>query len=226
MVVLVVIAMLVGIHGLLWLLGPDWQVWSLYALSFIPARLLGPEAIAAPTGASIWTFFTYGFLHGDWTHVMFNSMWMLVFATPVARRLGAVRTLVCLSVAVLAGSAAMLPLHWGEFLIIVGASGAVSGAMAAAMPIMYSARFDRSLTNLNHLRVVPFGELIKDTRALGFTALFFGMQLITGAVQASSTTAFLNERSIAWEAHVGGFIAGLIAFYILDRYRTSTLRFM
>jgi membrane associated rhomboid family serine protease len=217
-VVLASIAVLLAIHAGLWILGQDWQVWSLYALSFIPARLLD-GAIAAPMGASLWTFLTYGFLHGDWTHVMFNSLWMLIFATPVARRLGTIKTIACMALSTVAGALAMLPLNWGDTIIVVGASAAVSGLMAAAMPIMYSPDFRRTANNLDYLRPVSFAKLIRDTRAIGFTALFFAMQILTGAAQASSSTAFLNERSIAWEAHVGGFVVGLIAFYILDRRR-------
>jgi membrane associated rhomboid family serine protease len=115
----------------------------------------------------------------------------------------------------------MLPQHWGEFVIMVGASAAVSGAMAAAMPVMYAPGFDRRLSDLSGIATVPPLALARNRNALFFTAVFFALQLLTGAGQATTGTAFLNEAVIAWEAHLGGFVTGLIAFYLLDRRSAS-----
>jgi membrane associated rhomboid family serine protease len=47
--------------------------------------------------------------------------------------------------------------------------------------------------------------------------MFLGLTLFTGAAQLISDTALIQESNIAWEAHIGGFIFGLIAFYALDK---------
>jgi membrane associated rhomboid family serine protease len=223
-VVLLVVAVLIAVHGLFWALGESAQVWSLYALSFIPVRLGGGDAIPYPHGAQIWTFFTYALLHADVYHLGSNSIWLLIFSTPVARRLGAWRYLLLLAGAAAAGAAAMLPGHFGEMLIVVGASASVSAALAAAIPIMFAPGFQMGSShtvNYEKLKVLSPQALVANPRALAFAALFLVMTLFTGASMAMTGTAFLEERNIAWEAHLGGFISGLVLFYLLDKKQVS-----
>ena len=219
-VVLGVVGLLIAVHVLLWFLGENWQVWSIYALSFIPVRLGGGTPVSYPQGAQIWTFFTYALLHADRYHLGSNCIWLLIFSTPLARRLGTWRYLLLILGAAAAGAAAMLLTHWGQFLVIVGASASVSAALAAAIPVMFAPGFRMGASHLvdyEHLRVPSPMQLLRNGKALVFAALFLAMTLFTGAAMALTGTAFLEERNIAWEAHLGGFIAGLILFYLLDK---------
>lgn len=225
LVVLIVLAVLIAVHVSLWLLGPVWQNWSIYVLSFIPVRLGGGETIPRPFGSEVWTFFTYALLHADKYHLLSNSLWLLVFSTPVARRFGVAKYLFLLAATAAAGAFAMLVSHWGEFVQVIGASAAVAGTMAAAIPIMFAPGFGPHLQNKKDyaaLRTLNFGQLLQSPRALVFTFVFFALQLFSGTSQMMTGTAFLEERPIAWEAHIGGFIAGLIIYYLLDRTRGST----
>lgn len=220
LVVLAVLAVLVAVHLLFWALGPDWQVWSVFALSFIPVRLGGGPPVPFPQGAQVWSFFTYALLHADAFHLGSNSIWLLIFSTPLARRLGTWRYLLLMAGAAAAGAAVMLLTHWGEFIIVVGASASVSAALAAAIPVIFSPGFRMGASHLvdyEQLRVPTPMQLLRNGRALMFAALFLVMTLFTGAAMALTGTAFLEERNIAWEAHLGGFIAGLILFYLLDK---------
>jgi membrane associated rhomboid family serine protease len=136
--------------------------------------------------------------------------------------LGAWRYLLLLAGSAAAGAAAMLPLHYGKFLIIVGASASVSATLAAAIPVMFAQGFrmgSSHTVNYEKLRVLTPFELLRNPRALVFAAVFLAMTLLTGANMAMTGTAFLEERNIAWEAHLGGFVAGLVLFYLLDNKR-------
>jgi membrane associated rhomboid family serine protease len=219
-VVLGVVAVLVAVHTLFWALGQDWQVWSAYALSFIPVRLGGGPAIPYPQGAQLWSFFTYALLHADWFHLGSNCVWLLIFSTPLARRLGAWRYLLLLAGSAAAGAVAMLLTHWGQFLVIVGASASVSATLAAAIPVIFAPGFRMGASHLvdyDRLHVLTPLQLLRNGKALVFAAVFLAMTLFTGATMALTGTAFLEERNIAWEAHLGGFIAGIILFYLLDK---------
>lgn len=202
-VVLVLIAVLAAIHGLLWWLGEDWQVWALYAFSFVPVRLGGGPVIPMPEGSQAWSFLTYGLLHADWMHLLFNCIWLLIFGTPVARYCGAWHFLAIAAISTAGGALATLALHWGEFLTMIGASGAVSGLMGAAIPIMYG----------GPRRALSWRELLANSRALLFMLVWLGITLITSASGLGGSP--FETINIAWEAHLGGFVSGIAAFYLI-----------
>lgn len=206
-VVLAVIAVLVAIHVALVLLGENWQALAYGVLALIPARWTDP-GYPVLQGSQYWSLATYMLLHGDWMHLLFNSLWLLVFGTPVARYLGAWRFLALCLMSGVIGGLASLALHWGENILVIGASGAVSGLLAAAIPLMYGRRVHGGG------RPLSFTEFITSPRALLFTAVWLGLTLFSGAAGWTGNS-FMAEGGIAWEAHIGGFVGGLLAFYLL-----------
>jgi membrane associated rhomboid family serine protease len=218
-VVLVVIGVLFAIHLALEIAGTSWQISAQYVFAFIPTRFT--SVIFSPIkGSGYWSMLTYGLLHADWTHLGFNSLWLLIFSKPVALRLGSLRYLVLLAVSVIAGAVAGLIVHWGEFVVMVGISAGVSGVMAAAIPIIYAHGGMWSMTTANqtaHLRPLTPLQIVTQRTPLMFTIVWLGLQMATATSQYMTATAFLNEHVIAWEAHLGGFLAGFILFYVLDR---------
>lgn len=217
-VVLAVIAALTLIHAGLQYAGEDWQVLSLYAFAFIPERF-GTAPYPMIAGSQVWSFLTYAFLHGSWSHLIFNCLWLLIFGTVVARYLGAIRFLLLAAGAAIAGALVTMLLHWGENYVMIGASGAVSGVMAAAVPIMYGrGRLMAGWPAGDPLtaRSLTLAELLRNRNALLFTFVWLVITLFSGATGFTGNS-FLAEGSIAWEAHIGGFIAGLGVFYLLQR---------
>lgn len=219
-----VVLILIVVHVGLWLLGPVWQTWATAVFAFIPERLGGGRVIPRIAGSEIWTFVTYAFLHADKVHLISNCVWLLVFSTPVARRLGTAKYLLLMAVTAAAGALTMLATHWGQFLIIIGASASVSGAMAAAQPIRFAPGFGPQLQTQEQyrsLKVLTPKEFLMSPQAVVSTMLFLGLMVMSGASQMLTGTAYLEERQIAWEAHLGGFIVGFLAFYLLDAKRRS-----
>jgi membrane associated rhomboid family serine protease len=210
-VVWALLGLLIAIHLVISLGGEPWRAWTNYAFAFIPARF-GTQPFPQPQGAAWWSMLTYGLLHGDWAHVLTNCLWLAVFSKPVEDYLGTLRYLALLVVSVIAGAVASLIVHWGDTLIMVGISAGVSGVLAAAIPLM-NGNFDERVADIRPLAPL---ELLRNSRALTFTVMWLGLTLLTASTQYMTGTAFLEQRVIAWDAHLGGFIAGLIAFYLLS----------
>ncbi|MBX9911313.1 MAG: rhomboid family intramembrane serine protease [Beijerinckiaceae bacterium] len=189
----------------------------------LPGQALGDRfqlvrLLLADGGPKLWTVLTYGLLHGSWLHLASNLLWLAAFGSPVARRLGAARFLNLLALSTIGGAL----LHWFardlDVLPLVGASAAVSGAMAAAARFVFSPglRFG-SLGDDRVVRSIPaerLGQLWRNSRAL----IFIGIWFVTNFLFGSGLVPILGEEtSIAWEAHVGGFVVGLLLFPLLDR---------
>ena len=213
-IVVGLIAVLAGVHLALQIAGENWQGWSLYVFAFIPTRISGAQVFPAIYGSEVWSFLTHAFLHADWPHLLFNSLWLLVFGSVVARRLGPLKFLVLAALSAVGGAVAILVLHWGERVIAIGASGAVSGLLAAAIPLMYGHVVHEGVSGvgrLSHIKPLRPAEILTDRRAFFFTLVWILLTLFSGA-----SNGFLEGGQIAWEAHLGGFVVGLLVFYWLD----------
>ena len=214
-----IIALLVAIHAGLLLGGEQFQIWSQAVFAFNPARF-GAEPINQTPGSAYWSMLTYGLLHADWLHLGFNCLWLVIFSKPVILRLGNLRFLVLLTSSIVAGACASLIVHWGEFLVMVGISAGVSGMVAASIPIIYARGGHWGLASAEHMALIqpltPIGITTNKTAAV-FTLVWLALTTFTATTQYFTGTAFLEERVIAWEAHLGGFIMGFLMFYLLDR---------
>lgn len=104
---------------------------------------------------------------------------------------------------------------------MIGASGAVSGMMTAAIPLMYGRRRAFAAGDMGDpqsSKPLTLTELIRNPGALIFLAMLLGLTLFSGA-SGFTGTSFMSQGQIAWEAHLGGFLGGLIGFYALARNR-------
>jgi membrane associated rhomboid family serine protease len=245
-VVAVLIVGMATLHGVReFLLSSRTDFWLLLEFAFVPARLsvwLDPaggdgvlsqlrSGLAAGQAQMVqlvmgggelkpWTFLTYGLLHGSWIHLMSNLFWLAAFGSPVARRLGAGRFLVLMALTTVAGAMA----HWlargADVLPLVGASAAISGATAAAMRFVFApgvpfGRMSDDAT-VKAIPAEPFGQLWRNSRAMMFMLIWF----VTNILFGSGLVPVLGEEaSIAWEAHIGGFVMGMLLFPLLDQGR-------
>lgn len=214
-VVTAVLAVLAVVHGLRALLsrGADLEVLLLFA--FIPARYEG-GFVPLPGGvaADAWTFVTYALLHADLMHLGFNAIWLLAFGTPLARRFGTLRFLLFCAVTAAGGALAHLVTHAGQVQPMVGASAVISGAMAAAMRFAFQPGGAMQWRGNMHLPAVPLFSALRDPRVLVFLAVWLGLNLLFGL---GSVPILGADQPIAWQAHVGGFLAGLLLFGFFDR---------
>ena len=227
-VVTVTLAALVLVHAVrFWVLTPEQDVQLLLLFSFIPARydatVLAQGAVPGGLGAEIWTFVTYALIHGDWTHLGLNGVWLLAFGTPVARRFGALRYLAFFAVTAAAGAAAHLVTHSNAFVPMVGASASISGFMAAAMRFAFQRGgplrlIGRDQGDAYRVPALPLTQVVRDARVLIFLVVWFGLNLVFGI---GSIGLDGGEQAIAWQAHIGGFLAGLLGFAVFDPVRTA-----
>lgn len=217
------LAILVGVHVLrVFLLTPGADTWVVLTFAFIPARYGGPYAAAGWPGgflADVWTFVTYGFLHGDITHLTLNCIWLAAFGSAVARRVGAERFLILVVVATIAGALAHLAARWGDMVPVIGASGGISGLMGAAIRFA----FGRSRIGapgygaeaLNRRPALPLRDLLRLRNVIVFLAVWFSANIMLGLGLAAGPG--MQGGGVAWEAHIGGFLAGFIVFPWIDR---------
>jgi membrane associated rhomboid family serine protease len=220
-VVSAIIGALVIVHAVrtLWLT-PDEDFNFILEFAFIPARYshASSEAFPGGLGADIWTFVTHAFIHADVIHLGVNIAWLLPFGSAVARRFGPIRFLGLFAVASAAGACAHLFTHWGEPVALVGASGGISGLMAAAIRFAFQHGGPLHLWGRRDFEAyrVPAASLLdslRDARVLAFLAVWFGLNLLFGMGTVEMPGV---EQTIAWQAHIGGFAAGLLLFKFFD----------
>ena len=195
-------------------------VWT---LAFVPARydstLLTEGVYPGGSGAEIWTFFSYALLHADWTHYGFNGVSFLAFGSPVARRFGVTRFLAFFALTVAAGALAYLVMHAGARSPMIGASAGISGMMGAAARFAFQpgGSLDMWHAHREHADSVPAASLLgalRNPRVVAFVVVWFGLNLLFGL--GSLSLPGTEGQMVAWEAHVGGFFAGLLLFSAFD----------
>jgi membrane associated rhomboid family serine protease len=214
------IALLLAIHvGRVFLLNDDTDFQVILDFAFIPIRETHPETyaelVAAGIGPRIWTFLTYAFLHGSWLHVGFNCVWLAAFGSPVARRFGAVRFLIYAALCAIAGAAVHLAIYPTSPGAVVGASAAISGLMAGAARFVFEPTGPLwSLTGSGAFRqpASKLIDLVRNGRAIVFLGVWFVLNIASGFVDITNTIS----QPVAWDAHIGGFLVGLLFFRLFD----------
>jgi membrane associated rhomboid family serine protease len=190
-------------------------------LAFIPARELswiapsileglverGPQGIAE-SGPHPWSFLTYALLHDGWLHLGLNVVVLSALGTPVARRFGALRFTGLFVLGALAGALMHLAVHPAGVAPLIGASASVSACMGAAARFVFDPLARRGAA-APRLR-----ESLRNRTVISFTLGWFIANAMSGF---GANPSVLANASIAWEAHIGGFLLGFLAFALFDR---------
>jgi len=240
--VFALVVALVAIHALREAISLQLNLWTLTEFSFVPGRFtlsFDPDRVSAVYNALAktddarselarlflgdgeplwWTPLTYAFLHANWLHVGLNCLWFVAFGAPVARRFRALRFYLFCAVAAIAGALAHYLTHSADLAPVIGASAVVAAVMAAAVRFVFQpgAPLGQSL-GFGHREdayrqpALPLRGVFGDRRTVTFLLVWFGANFLFGAV----VTPF-GDEPVAWEAHVGGFVFGLLAFHWFD----------
>ena len=163
----------------------------------------------------LFTPITAMFLHGGWFHILGNMLFLWVFGDNVEDAIGHVSYLVFYLLAGIAAAATQIWVDSNSILPMVGASGAIAGVLAAYVVLYPRATIATVIFPIFWAIPVPAFVLI---------GLWFLLQLVSGA--ASIGTAVGASEGVAWFAHIGGFLAGLVLVWAFrgERSRRPTRR--
>jgi membrane associated rhomboid family serine protease len=187
-------------------LSPGAARQAVIALGAIPAVLLTDARLPHEFEwvPRFLTPFTAMFLHGGWMHLLGNMLFLWIYGDNVEDRMGHGRFVLfyfCCGLVALAVQALQSP-H--SAYPIIGASGAISGVLGA-----YLLLFPRA--NVLTLVVLPFFFTTLRVPAMLLLLLWFAVQLISDFALAG------GAASVAFGAHVGGFLAGMLLVPVLKR---------
>lgn len=202
--VVLLIALLFAVHLLRSILAPGFDRFIIVMLGVLPIRYLaGAEGVilvlpGGPVLASL-PFVSHAFLHANFMHLALNAAWLLAFGSAVARRTGTRKFLLLYVICAIAGAVAHVLVNPGSQIPMIGASGAISGMMGAsfrvAMPTVLGSSHHTEITPLSDRRLLTIcGIWIATNLVFGLSGLRVGEQVLL----------------IAWDAHIGGFLAGLL----------------
>lgn len=187
--------------------------------AFFPARY-SHAFMAAHGGASqslfdqVIPFVSYLFLHANFTHLAINCVWLLPFGAVVARRFGTLLFYAFFLICGAAGALTHLLANWGSMEYVIGASAGVSGLMGAAFRVIALVQpqfFAASVGGDARLRR-PLAPLLS-TRILVWSVVWIGINVVAGL---TGLGAGPGPEVIAWQAHIGGYLAGLVLADLFD----------
>ena len=163
---------------------PVQQYWVISHFGFTPAYYTGALPFGWPGVAGP---VSYAFLHGGWTHLFMNGAMLMAFGAGLERWMGGRKLGAFMLLCSLISAFLHLAFNIGSDHPVIGASGAISGMFAAALVMLKETR--------NYSTGSRYGFM-------PFIILWIGVSIVFGAIGGP------NGESIAWAAHIGGFLAG------------------
>ncbi|HEX2593621.1 MAG TPA: rhomboid family intramembrane serine protease [Rhizomicrobium sp.] len=175
-------------------------------IAFVPAHGVTATGVPVLTKAALISIVVSMFLHGGWLHLGGNMLYLWIFGNNIEDAMGHVKYALFYFICGFAAAYAMAYMDPTSQIPMVGASGAISGALAA-----YVLLYPRARINV----IVPLGIIFYPFKisAVWVVGFWFILQLLSAAMSDAS------QPGVAWWAHVGGFVAGLVLTPLLkSRY--------
>src|ERR1041385_8327784 len=169
--------------------------------AFVPSRF-----VANPSGDFL-TLFTSMFMHGGWVHLGGNMLYLWIFGDNVEDRFGHAKFTLFYLLCGIAATVAQVMVNANSNVPNLGASGAIAGVLAA-----YIVMFPRGQVK------VLMGRGVVPMPALVVIGLWIVLQFISGI---GSITQMAETGGVAYMAHVGGFVAGLVLTFLFGGRRTE-----
>ncbi|MFY9688320.1 MAG: rhomboid family intramembrane serine protease [Candidatus Acidiferrales bacterium] len=143
--------------------------------------------------------FTCMFLHGGFLHIIGNMWFLWIFGANVEDRMGPLPYLLFYLICGLGSGLSEVGFSWGSHIPSIGASGAISGVLGAYIVLFPKSR----ILTLVPLLIIWF---LWKVPAVIFIGLWFLMQFVSGVVSLHMS----DTGGVAWWAHVGGFLLGML----------------
>jgi membrane associated rhomboid family serine protease len=178
----------------------------------VPCRLSG----TCPTGdapAPFLTIFTSMFLHGGFFHIAGNMLYLWIFGDNVEDMLGHLRFLLLYLLSGVGAAVAQILMNPDSRIPMIGASGAISGVLGAYLFLFPHARV---------LSLITFGFFIRFVHVPAVIVLGFWIvvQVFNGLISVGRVG---DQGGVAWFAHIGGFVAGVLLLFLLRLWGTRRL---
>ena len=185
-----------------------------YLFGIVPARFTHPDwaAYVGFSGDGYWTILTHQFLHGGWLHMIANMWTLWIFGDNVEDRMGSLRFAIFYLICGSTSGLTQVLTNPDSTIPSVGASGAIAGVLGAYLIFFPTAR-------LIVMFPVFFFPFFFEIPAVFYLVLWFLINLFSGAAALAGPQ---EVGGIAWWAHIGGFVSGMLLSRLLVRRRRSS----
>lgn len=185
---------------------------------FVPYRVIAGDEIEGGWWPLIWTPVTHAFLHAGWDHLIINGLWFAIFATRVARRYGGVKMTAIFLGSAVAGAMLFGATTLPQVQILIGASGGVAGLTGAAtrfifQPVLVGRDPLTGEERVLGRRLASLKEVFREPRARSFIIIWTVLNAAVPLLPALTG----SDVQVAWQAHLGGFFAGLLMIGLFER---------
>ncbi|WP_088343514.1 MULTISPECIES: rhomboid family intramembrane serine protease [Rhodomicrobium] len=176
--------------------------------AFIRTWAFIPREFGNNPAAEIQTVFSAMFMHGGWLHLAGNMLYLWIFGDNVEDNFGSFRFLLFYLACGIAATFAQMAAMPNSNVPNLGASGAIAGVLAAYLVLFPQGRV-----------TVIIGRQLTEVPALLVIGLWIALQLFSSIGSIANSAQTGNTGGVAYMAHVGGFVAGLVLVFLFRQRR-------